>query len=350
MEQRGYYDAVDGRITRMSLMCAGASGHGRTDGLDRDTSVASMFSLRPLRLLATTAYGLPHHSAVPALDVEVAMLVARRKFGWVLGTAILIGAAVGVAAPASSTLVTDCTYNDMVGLVTVDISANGSAKVNRDGDVIEVNNVTCTDGATAATVQNTEVINIIGDTGDESAEVSLYTGRLAPGRTDEAGESDEIEIFVNLLGGANDSLDVAGSDKRDTIVAGTSGGQTRVNLNALEGDTVDYDLSVNDNVERFNIFGHGKSDTIAATGGFDTGSVLQRAIGVSGMDGSDTLTGGAGFDVLTDKTGAGDVDVLNGKGGKDELFTRDHDGLDRAFGGPGDDFCSVNPKDFARSC
>lgn len=278
------------------------------------------------------------------------MLSARRKFGSVLGIAILIGATVGVAAPASSTVVTDCTYNDMVGLVTVDISANGSAKVNRDGDFIEVNNVTCSDGVTAATVLNTEVINIIGDTGNESAEVSLYTGRLAPGRTDEVGESDEIEIFVNLLEGTDDSLEISGSDSRDRIVAGTSGGQTRVNLNALEGDTVDYDLSVNDNVEQFNIYGHDKSDTIAATGGFDTGTVLQREIGISGMNGNDTLTGGAGSDVLSDKAGPGDTDVLNGKGGNDSLFTRDRDGLDRALGGPGDDVCSVNPRDIARGC
>jgi hypothetical protein len=277
------------------------------------------------------------------------MARARQKFGSILGTALLIGALLGVTVPASSGQSFTCTYNDGVGLVTVEIVAGGSASVERNGVFIEVNGTRCVDGATDATVDNTEVINIVGGTGSQRAVVSLSSGQFAPGRTDEPGMSDEIEIFVNLTGGT-DSLRVAGGNQRDTIVAGTDAGQSRINLNAGEGDTVDYDLSVMDNVEQLVINGNGKADSISATGSFGTGTVLQRAIAIAGGDGNDSLTGGAGADVLTDKTGTGDADVLVGKGGSDALSTRDGDGRDRAIGGPGNDTCAVDRSDTAIAC
>lgn len=277
------------------------------------------------------------------------MARTRQKLGSILGTVVLVGALLGVAGPASSGQPFTCTYTDAVGLVTVEIVAGGSATVERNGDFIEVNGTRCVDGATDATVANTEVINLVGGTGSQRAVVSLASGRFAPGRTDEPGMSDEIEIYVSL-GGGTDSVRVAGGNQRDTIVAGTGSGQSRVNLNAGEGDTVDYDLSVMDNVEQFAINGNGKADSISATGSFGTGSVLQRAITITGGDGNDSLTGGAGADVLTDKTGTGDADVLVGKGGADALSTRDGDGRDRAIGGPGSDTCAVDRTDTAIAC
>jgi hypothetical protein len=273
----------------------------------------------------------------------------RQRLGPILVPVVLIGASLGVAAPASSGQSFTCTYNDMVGLVTVEIAPGGSATVERAGDFVEVNGTRCVDGATDATVANTEIINIVGGTGSQRAVVSLASGRFAPGRTDEPGTSDEIEIYV-FLGGGTDSLRVAGGNQRDTIVAGTGSGQSRINLNAGEGDTVDYDLSVRDNVEQLAILGNGKADSISATGSFGTGSVLRRAVTIAGGDGNDSLTGGAGADVLTDKTGTGDIDVLIGKGGADALSTRDGDGRDRAIGGPGTDSCAVDGGDTAIAC
>jgi hypothetical protein len=277
------------------------------------------------------------------------MASAGQKFGSILGAAVLIGSLLGVAAPASSGQPFTCTYDDTVGLVTVEIVAGGSATVERNGVFVEANGTRCVDGATDATVDNTEVINIVGGTGSQRAVVSLSSGRLAPGRTDEPGTSDEIEIYVNL-GGGTDSLRIVGGNQRDTIVAGTGSGQSRINLNADEGDTVDYDLSVMDNVEQLVINGNGKADSISATGSFGTGAVLRRAITIAGGDGNDSLTGGAGADVLTDKTGTGDADVLVGKGGGDALSTRDGDGRDRAIGGPGSDTCSVDRTDTSIAC
>lgn len=277
------------------------------------------------------------------------MARARQTLGSIPGTVVLVGALLGVAAPASSGQPFTCTYNDAVGLMTVEIVAGGSATVERNGIFIEVNGTRCVDGVTDATVDNTEVINIVGGTGSQRAVVSLSSGQFAPGRTDEPGTSDEIEIFVSL-GGGTDALRVAGSNQRDTIVAGTGSGQSRINLNAGEGDTVDYDLSVMDNVEQLAINGNGKGDSISATGSFGTGMVLQRAITIAGGDGNDSLTGGAGADVLTDKTGTGDADVLVGKGGGDALSTRDGDGRDRAIGGPGNDTCAVDGADTAIAC
>jgi hypothetical protein len=267
----------------------------------------------------------------------------------IVGTTALFLTAIGVATPASSGPAPLCTYNDAVGLVTVEIESGASATVIRDGDFIEANGQRCVDGGTDATVDNTEVINIVGGAGGQRATVSLTAGRFEPGRTDEVGTSDEIEIFVNL-GGGPDSVKLAGRNQRDTFVVGRDNDQTRINLNAGEGDTVDYDLSVNDNVEALAIFGNGKGDSISATGGFGTGSLLPRSIRISGGGGNDTLTGGGANDVLSDKAGTGDVDVLIGKGGRDRLLTRDGDGRDRAIGGPGVDDCRVDRKDVAKAC
>lgn len=277
------------------------------------------------------------------------MVRAKQKLGSILGGVVLVGAVLGVAAPASSGQPFLCTYDDTVGLVTVEIAAGGSATVERNGVFIEVNGTRCVDGVTDATVDNAEVINIVGGAGSQRAVVSLSSGQYAPGRTDEPGTSDEIEIFVSF-GGGTDSVRVAGGNQRDTIVAGTGSGQSRINLNAGEGDTVDYDLSVMDNVEHFAINGNGKGDSISATGSFGTGMVLQRAITIAGGDGNDSITGGAGGDILTDKTGTGDADVLVGKGGGDALSTRDGDGRDRAIGGPGSDTCVVDGADTAFAC
>jgi len=277
-------------------------------------------------------------------------MTRTRKLGSIVGTAVLVGGVLGGAVPASSGPAVTCAYNDTVGLVTVEIAAGGSATVDRDGDFIDVNGSRCTDVATDATVQSTEVINIVpSGAGGQRAVLSLASGPFAPGRTDETGASDEIEIFVNL-GGGNDSLRVAGSNQRDTMVAGTLGGQSRVNLNADEEATVDYDLSVDDNVEGLAINGNGKGDSISATGSFGTGTVLQRAIVIAGGDGNDDLTGGRAADVLTDKSGTGDTDVLVGKGGNDTLSTRDGDRRDRAVGGPGDDTCVVDRRDTTIAC
>ena len=267
----------------------------------------------------------------------------------IVGTTALFVAAIGASTPASSGPAALCTYNDAVGLVTVEIGAGESATVIRDGGFIEANGQRCVDIATEATVDNTEVINIVGGAGGQHAVVSLTAGRFEPGRTDEVGTSDEIEIFVNLGGGA-DSVKLAGRNQRDTIVVGRDNDQTRINLNAGEGDTVDYDLSVNDNVEEIAIFGNGKGDSISATGGFGTGTVLPGAIRIAGGGGNDTLTGGSANDVLSDRAGTGDVDLLSGRAGSDRLLTRDGDARDRANGGPGADDCLVDRKDVATAC
>ena len=93
------------------------------------------------------------------------MSAARRKFVSIVGTTAMLGAMIGVATPASSGAAVTCTYNDTVGLVTVEVDARASAIVRRDGDFVEANNQRCLDGVTEATVTNTEVINILGGAG-----------------------------------------------------------------------------------------------------------------------------------------------------------------------------------------
>ncbi|MDH4177014.1 MAG: hypothetical protein OEV72_05485, partial [Thermoleophilia bacterium] len=99
----------------------------------------------------------------------------------IVATTALFVAAIGASTPASSGPATLCTYNDTVGLVTVEIPAGDTVTVVRDLEFIEANNQRCMDGATEATVDNTEVINIVGGAGAQHAVVSLTAGRFEPG-------------------------------------------------------------------------------------------------------------------------------------------------------------------------
>jgi hypothetical protein len=272
----------------------------------------------------------------------------RRTLGTIAASAAMAAALVAGAPPAAAAVT--CEYTDAVGFLFVGMTGDGVATLSRDGETILVNGLTCSDGGTDATVTNVEIVSFGGDAGNQRVRIDLSGGRFAPGRFDEPGESDEIEMFTELTGGT-DRVDVLGRDGRDAIVLGTDGLTTRINLNAREGDTVDYDLSLDpDDVERLVIRGRGGADLLSAAGSDDTGDVLARPVTLYGGDGRDVLSGGAANDVLNDRGDPGDVDLLQGRGGADRLLSRDGDRRDRSYGGPGIDVCVADPGELTRSC
>jgi hypothetical protein len=129
-------------------------------------------------------------------------------------------------------------------------SAGDDATLIRDGNGIAVfanGPATVCTGATA-TVTNTDLIAVNDNSaGGSSLLIITGGGSFAPGATDEAGLSDEIEIQVNMAAGAGDSLALSGSSSNDFWRLGQTGGTLNaINLNAgSESDRVaglDFDL------------------------------------------------------------------------------------------------------------
>lgn len=110
-----------------------------------------------------------------------------------------------------------------------------------------------------ATVQNTDRIAIFAGYGDQGVDLWLREGGFKPGLTNEAGNSDEIEIAVSLGGGA-DRLSFTGNDQAaDNLRFGASSGPYVVggaNLNAGESTGVDEDLFTIVGTEHVSVYGN----------------------------------------------------------------------------------------------
>ena len=195
-----------------------------------------------------------------------------------------------------------------------------------DGNAILYNGSACE----AATVKNTDTINVYAFDGAQTLTVDVSQGPFGPGAADESG-TREIEWTVNLGAGSN-ALTIQGgpADERATFQGG--GG---VKLNG-DGD-VDIDLT---GIESRYAYGGGGDDVIGATD-------ATPEVNVYGGPGDDTITGGGRDDNLQ---GEGDRDTLRGGAGGDDLEGggaadelqggADNDSL---YGGPGDDVVDGGP-------
>ena len=254
----------------------------------------------------------------------------------------------GSSQEASAIVTATCDFDAATGVLTVNNSGGGVVFIQRVRRRIDVHDVDCVDGDAVPTIDYTDVITIIGDAGNDIVIFRVREGPFGPGRTDEPGGSDEVEIEISLAAG-DDHVEFRGDSDRDRVAAGEVGNEIRLNLNARERRPgVDHDVSIRD-VESIEYRAEGGKDVLVATGRFGTGEALSLGISWIGGAHRDVLVGGAGSDLLDDR-GPADVDWLNGRGGDDFLITRDRDTLDTAIGGRGDDRCVRDRGDVVRRC
>jgi Ca2+-binding RTX toxin-like protein len=198
----------------------------------------------------------------------------------------------------------------------------------------------------AATVTNTDSIVAQGNGNINEFLVHLGYGGFAPGFTDEAGTSDEIEFSVALKGGLDDII-VYGTKADEKWVLGRAntilGTIRTINLNANEKTGIDADVSFT-SVERLDLQMGSGDDVLDSNGGSGTGSLkMDIPEIVYGGDGKDMIVGSTGSDELVGDAGP---DTLVGQAGDDLLFTQDGvSGNDSATGGAGSDSCHADPGD-----
>jgi Ca2+-binding RTX toxin-like protein len=236
-------------------------------------------------------------------------------------------AAVSVTvAPAATALISDtCIYDAGTKIATVlfPSGANQSRTVSRQpgGNKIFYNGSQCQ----TASVNNTNTVYVITDTGTQTLTIDLSDGPFAPGATAEAAGTSEIEFEVDL-GAGTDGINVYGGGGSDKLAFQ---GTTKLLLN---GDA-DSDVHLLSAENRW-LYGGSGNDVLKA-------SPTSPPAEFYGGGGNDTLTGGGGSDDLTGEAGADTLaggpndDNLYGGGGGDTL--KGGDGDDYAIGGDGDD-------------
>jgi hypothetical protein len=166
---------------------------------------------------------------------------------------------------------------------------------------IKVGGIWC-DGV--ATVTNTNTILVTGDSAGQVVHLSLRNGGFRPGRTDEAGGSDEIEITLSLDGSSQDQLVVEGTSGNQWIVLGrrdTIFGTVRdINLNAGETKGIDPDVFLI-GVELVNVWLFGGDDRAIGSpenGYGNVGDPIDLPLTLDGGDGHDALWGGTASDLI----------------------------------------------------
>jgi Ca2+-binding RTX toxin-like protein len=227
-----------------------------------------------------------------------------------------------LAGAQSAAAATTC---DLTG-GTLTISTNGGVTdLVRSGNGIVVSNGTaqvCSGGSPTVTITDT-IEATDTSAGNTRLRIDLSGGPFAPGVTDEAGPSDEIEINVFLGAGGGDELDVLGTNGNDFWRAGQTGSANGINLNpASESGLVagqDADVVYHD-AEFLFTAPHAGNDRVLADGGpeFD-GPITTPATEFDGEDGDDQISGGEGHDIVLD--GAGN-DQVSGGAGNDFLFSQ----------------------------
>jgi Ca2+-binding RTX toxin-like protein len=292
----------------------------------------------------------------------------------------LVGLLGTMGAPAGATA--SCVFDSGSQLLTVTGTRDGvRLTVVRDGQDIVVR-----DGPTeigcggSPTVTNTDLIRLVDATssGDLTVTVSLAQGPFAPGQDPEGGRA-EIEFEAEWPPGSLDQrLRILGRPSADTIEAGGFGhGGSGMRLN----DDGDIDMHMG-NVDLLTVSGLGGSDLLSGGGGpgFDLPyfaplalrggarpDVLEAGLAgnrLLGQGGRDVISGGEGKDVGNGGPGDDEVrggpgrDRLKGAGGDDRVIGNARSdiltggpGDDRLNGGPGRDRCAGGPgTDVLRSC
>jgi Ca2+-binding RTX toxin-like protein len=279
----------------------------------------------------------------------------------VASTTFLVAAPAGKAVPA-------CTFDAGSGVVQVLIDAATPATFSVGaGGAILADGAPC-GTATVTTADTVKIERFPGTVGTPRLTIDLSRGAFAPGRTDEAGASDEIEWEITLLDTGLPTLTIVGGAGPDHVVAGDLG----VNLDAAEApDDVDVVFAITGDLGDSildRMIGNGGNDTLSNAGGEGTGGpwefstpLLDGGAGadtlragiedafmlgggqndllVGGPDDFDELRGGAGVDTLQGMKGD---DILDGGSGNDTLLGGEDDdaitgglGADKLSGGPG---------------
>ena len=224
-----------------------------------------------------------------------------------------------LAAPGVAEAAATCTFDAVTGNVAVRSDLYLGTVVARGGDGSSGNDPITVDGEPcgAATVTTTDTI----DFQHGHLVLDLRPGPLAPGRTDEEGSSDEIEVVTT--GAYEPLVTVRAGDGPDDIVAG----RFAINFNAGEQDGYDADITGSFRWLDSRIEAGGGADHVSTQGGDGIGIFSQ--IMVDGGPGNDDLVGADGWDRM--EGGEGD-DRLQGGRWADELD-----------GGPGDDLIVAGP-------
>jgi hypothetical protein len=224
------------------------------------------------------------------------------------GAAAAVLIAIGLIAPAQASAADSCSFD--VAERTVTILTDDFDVLSRSGDNIQFNSANCLDGATPATVTNTNTITVTDNgAGDQVFTINLSIGPFAPGFTPEAqpGETSEIEIEIDLGGqNANDILDIVGTPNIDHFRLGPSG----INLN-VDSSIDDFDVTGpsagtlfgNGNLEHFRITPGTSNDIVNASP--SNQPALPVRIHVFDGDGQDdVVTGGDSLADVIDYGGA----------------------------------------------
>ena len=192
-------------------------------------------------------------------------------------------------SPAGAAVGGSCAF------VSITMSSGTSSTIVRSGDAIEFNDTPCD----AATVSNTDVIDVSSPDGFDMFTVDLSGGPFAPGATDEGDGSSEIEMTV----GRDSHISIFGSDQADHIAIDDledyEGLDNTANLNTDEA-VLDDDISV----------GASSDYSLIDTGaGDDTVGMARTEAQITGGDGSDVfliedsgdirIDGGAGYDMAS---------------------------------------------------
>jgi len=170
----------------------------------------------------------------------------------------------------------------------------------------------CQDGATKATVTNTDYIQFAGTDSDEGFVIDLSNGPFEPGLHPESVGAPEIEFDIDLFGGT-DPVSVVGGPSDDRIMFKGPG---YLRLNA-DGDN---DVSIT-SLEARLVYGGGGDDRISIDYLHDWLQPVSFTGGpgndeLTGGDAADVLDGGAGNDLIDAQAG---LDTLDGGGGLDSL-------------------------------
>ncbi|HEX6332383.1 MAG TPA: calcium-binding protein [Actinomycetota bacterium] len=256
------------------------------------------------------------------------MRIRREDFvllRWLTAVTMLLAIQVVVVANAQvATAVTSCNYDPATGRVEATIdpgesaglavnSANGSP----DGEappgaiLFDPNGAGFDNGdgsaqCGSATVTNTTSIQVLGSGGGERFTIDNYVG----------GEfATPIEWAVDLGSNSADTFTIRAGSGADEIVLGDG----TFSINGGGGQIA--------GAAAREVFGNEGDDTIDA-------SAMTTGVGLFGMDGFDTLIGGAGADRFV---GGDDDDRLLGGAGDDQLDGGEN--VDRLYGGDGADTC-----------
>jgi Ca2+-binding RTX toxin-like protein len=271
--------------------------------------------------------------------------------------AVMVTAGGGVlVAPSQAT--TTCTYHARTKTVALVSTSSGGPTITRIGDQIGYSNFGAGESGVcgAATVTNTDRIDITITGDSNSVTVDERNGAFVPGATVEPTGISEIEFAIH---GGEIALFVRGAPGDNTIAVGTDG----IALN----DDEDADIAIDvPSVNSFVIGGTGRN-VLTAEGGFGSGAASQQPFRADGGPAADVLRAGAGLATFAGGDGddqlyagaAGGTfnggkgndlivggparDTLIGGGGSDTIMARDGLRDVKVDGGGGNDQAQIDP-------